>query len=63
MAYSAVFNNAFEALNLLLINLLYLCSRNSATWQWHSAPLSSKKTGKEGDCKDLPRWENVYVLG
>ncbi len=42
----------FEAPNLLLIILLYLCSRNSATWQWHSGPLSSKKkSGKEGDCK------------
>jgi hypothetical protein len=34
----ALFNNVFEAQNLLSIILLYLCSRNSATWQWHSAP-------------------------
>jgi hypothetical protein len=26
----------FEALNLLLLIFLHLCSRNSATWQWHS---------------------------
>jgi hypothetical protein len=36
--YLAPFNNVFTALNLLLITLFYLCSRNSATWHWHSAP-------------------------
>jgi hypothetical protein len=38
MAYSALFNNVFEALNLLLI---ILCSRNSATWQCHLAPIQN----------------------
>ncbi len=37
MEYSAL----FEAANLLLITILYLCSRNSATWQWHLAPLQT----------------------
>jgi hypothetical protein len=32
---------ATAALNLLLIILLYLCSRSLATWQWHSAPLKN----------------------
>ncbi len=76
MAYSALFNDLLEILDLLT-HFLYLCSRNSATWQWHLTPLhntefwlelchvwfgtiaayapysslSSKNTGKEGDCK------------
>jgi hypothetical protein len=41
MAYSALLNNVFEPLNLLLIILLYLCIRNSATWQWQWAPLQN----------------------
>jgi len=41
MANSAVFNNVFEALNFVLIIFIYLCSRNSATWQMQSAPLQN----------------------
>jgi hypothetical protein len=41
MAYSALFKYVFEAPNLLLIILVYLCSRYSATWQWHSAPFKN----------------------
>ncbi len=39
MEYSALFNNVFEAVNLFLTNLFYLCSRNSATWQCNLARL------------------------
>jgi hypothetical protein len=35
MKYSALFNNVFEAVNLLLLILLYLCSRSLITRQWH----------------------------
>jgi hypothetical protein len=41
MEYPAIFKNVFEAVNLLLIILLNLCSRNFATWQWHLAPLQN----------------------
>jgi hypothetical protein len=34
-AYSPLFNNVFEALNLLFIKKM-LCSRNSATWRFPS---------------------------
>jgi hypothetical protein len=67
MAYSALFNNVLSS-KLTFKKLLYLFSRNSASWQWHLVPLqntefcaiaahvpyrslSSKNTGKEGDCK------------
>jgi hypothetical protein len=40
MAYSALFKDVFEAVNLLLIILLCLC-RNSTTCQWHSARLQN----------------------
>jgi hypothetical protein len=39
MAYSALINNVFEALNLLTI-FLFLDSRNSDPWPWHFAPLA-----------------------
>ncbi len=38
---AAMFDNEFEALNLPLIIILCLCSRNLPTWQWHSAPLQN----------------------
>jgi hypothetical protein len=38
---SGKFDNVPEALNILLIILLFLCSRNSATWQWHWALLQN----------------------
>jgi hypothetical protein len=41
MEYPAIFKNVFEAVNLLLIILLNLYSRNFATWQWHLAPLQN----------------------
>jgi hypothetical protein len=37
MVYSALFYNVFKALNLFLNK--YLCSINSAAWQWHLAAL------------------------
>ena len=41
MVYSELFNNVFKALNLLSFILLYFGCRNSATWQWHLAPLQN----------------------